>query len=209
LYTDYPGAHGEPGFLVSQAYEICALLDLVRHFAGADWKPRELGIIDSEVPPPLMQRFPEASIRVNQPFGFIVISRSCLHKKLCRPHRIDRDDGPLIDTAILDCAEMLALLLEPHLSEGYPNMDFAAELVNTSARTLNRRLLECNTNYQALVDELRLRKAMAMLQSTQMPINEVSWSVGFRQPPNFTRMFRRMTGINPRQFRRFEAQKLH
>ena len=200
--TQYSAMRDEPGYLVSQAYQIGAYIDLVRHFAGADWKPSEVGIEASEVPPPLKERFPGALIRINQPFGFIAIPRSCLHKKLCRPHVLDEENGKFVDTKGLDFSDTLALLLEPHLSEGYPTMSFSASIMETSTRTMTRRLAECGTNYQALVDELRLRKAMAGLRTNDMSMNDVARSVGFCHQSNFTRMFQRMAGINPLQFRR-------
>ena len=96
------------------------------------------------------------------------------------------------------------MLLEPHLSNGYPNLQFASILTGMSVRTLARRLNECGATYQNVVDELRFSKACSMLRMGDMPINDVAWSVGFNDHANFSRMFQRVNGISPRQFRQAE-----
>jgi hypothetical protein len=107
----------------------------------------------------LEDHFPNSTLRVNQPFGYLTISRSCLPGKLCSHHKETNEDSRLILTDTLDFAGILGVLLEPYLPEGYPRMSFAASLVECSARTLARRLASCSKSYQALVDEVGFKRA--------------------------------------------------
>ena len=43
--------------------------------------------------------------------------------------------------------------------------------------------------------------ARDLLQNQSLRIGDVSRLVGFEDPPHFTRMFRRVAGVSPRQFR--------
>jgi AraC-like DNA-binding protein len=92
-------------------------------------------------------------------------------------------------------------MLKTYLSEGYPNEQFAAELIGTSVRTLTRRLAANGLTYGSLIDDLRFTQAKEGLQKTDMRIMDVAQSVGFNDHGTFTRMFRRVGGLSPREFR--------
>ena len=211
FYTHYPGMRDEPGYRESQSYQLEVYTDLVRHFARRHWVPDEIGIEAPEAPALLRDRFPECRIRVNQPRGYIAIPRSCLYKKLCSKHKeaqgIVSAELPLAHQ--LNYADILCVLLEPYLQQGYLNLRFAADLMDTSARTLSRRLADNGTSYQNLVEELRFRKSCDLLREPGRPISYVAWSVGFNDQANYTRMFRRVAGIGPLEFRRAELRTLH
>jgi AraC-like DNA-binding protein len=202
FYNHYPGMRFEPGYSVSQAYQLEVYADLVRHYAGPGWQPQEIGIEAAEVPSILEDHFPNSTLGVNQPFGYLTISRSCLPGKLCSHHKETNEDSRLILTDTLDFAGILGVLLEPYLPEGYPRMSFAASLVECSARTLARRLASCSKSCQALVDEVRFKRAKTLLGENDRLIEEVALSVGFYDQANFSRMFRRMAGLSLRQYRR-------
>jgi AraC-like DNA-binding protein len=74
--------------------------------------------------------------------------------------------------------------------------------MDTSERTLTRRLAAHGLNYRALIDDMRFKTARDRLRSTDEPITDIAASVGFDDPAHFTRMFRRMGGISPTRFRR-------
>ena len=74
--------------------------------------------------------------------------------------------------------------------------------MDTSVRTLARRLSEHGVNYQNVVDELRFSEAKKILETTDVKITEVAYAVGFEDPAHFSRMFRRIGGLSPRDFRK-------
>lgn len=100
-----------------------------------------------------------------------------------------------------DSLDTLSALLEPHLSEGYPSENLAASLMGTSVRTLARRLSESGVRYQDVVDNLRYKRAVNLLSNSDRRIINVASAVGFSDLGNFSRMFRRVGGIPPREFR--------
>jgi AraC-like DNA-binding protein len=52
------------------------------------------------------------------------------------------------------------------------------------------------------VDDLRFTVAKELLLNPDQQIGEAALSVGFQDHSNFNRMFRRMGGVSPKQFRR-------
>jgi hypothetical protein len=69
-------------------------------------------------------------------------------------------------------------------------------------RTLFRRLAARNLTYGALIDQVRFEEAKKLLQAPGALIEDVAISVGFIDQSNFTRMFRRIGGQCPKEFRK-------
>jgi len=139
---------------------------------------------------------------MHQPIGYIAVPRSCLHQAVPRSVvKMAVADDPVL-TENFDYIDTLRAVLKSYLPEGYPSARFAAELMGVSERTLARRLSACGMTYGALIDEVRFTEAKKFLLEPGMRIEDVAISVGFDEQGNFTRMFRRVSGLNPREFRK-------
>jgi AraC-like DNA-binding protein len=202
LFTHYPRMKGEPGYHTSQAYQLGVFLGLIRHFAGARWLPDEMGIEDSVAPATARELFPGTRIRARQSVGYVAIPRFCLYREAL--HRVSEEPGkaPLPVAGRLGYVGTFRAVLKPYLSSGQLSEPFAATLMDTSSRTLKRRLSSSGTTYRAVVDELRFSEAKRLLENTDVQVIEVAGAVGFDDPAHFTRMFRRVAGLSPSEFRR-------
>lgn len=87
------------------------------------------------------------------------------------------------------------------LARGLPEMEQVAAQLATSARTLQRRLAERETTFQALVDGVRRSYAERFLGDGRLALGEIAFLVGFSDASNFHRAFRRWTGMTPAAFR--------
>lgn len=58
-------------------------------------------------------------------------------------------------------------------------------------------------SFTAYVRGLRIDAAKRLLRTTTLPVTEIAHRVGFRDPFHFSRVFRRATGVPPRDFRGF------
>ena len=201
LFTHYPDMKGKPGYSNSQSYQIGVILGVIRHFTGRDWMPTEIGIEYSHVPAAAEELFPNCRILARQHRGYITIPRASLHLPLSQRVSDGSPEGSLILTDKLDYSDTLSLLLQPYLEEGYPRALLAASLMDTSERTLERRLSESGLTYRAVIDHLRFDEAKKLLEQTDAQIIDVAAAVGFEDPANFSRMFRRIGGLSPREFR--------
>ena len=76
----------------------------------------------------------------------------------------------------------------------------AADLHLTS-RTLRRRLQRAGTSFQRLTANLRQRLALDYLSNSHASVDEIAHRLGYTDPSNFGRAFRRWTGQSPRQYR--------
>jgi AraC-like DNA-binding protein len=201
FYTHYSDMKEVAGYTSSQGYQLEIFVDLVRHYVGKHWAPHEIGIEYPTVPSVVEERFPDARILTSQRMGYIAIPRSCLHTPPPGADPGAGEGGTLAITREFGYADTLRELLKPHLAQGYPTARLAAALMDTSLRTLARRLSESGVGYRTLIDELRFDSARELLRTSGARISDVADAVGFEDPTHFTRMFRRVGGLTPREFR--------
>ncbi|WP_336367759.1 AraC family transcriptional regulator [Marinobacter sp. C2H3] len=86
-----------------------------------------------------------------------------------------------------------------------PKLARVAGTLFVSERTLKRRLQEEEASFQNLVDEVRLERARELLTSTRLNLSQIADALGYADAANFTRAFKRWTGVSPSQYR-VEAQ---
>ena len=82
------------------------------------------------------------------------------------------------------------------------NIGHAAATLGLSVRTLIRRLRAQGTSFQTLRDAARRALALRLLDRPGMTIEEISVALGFSDPANFSRAFKRWFGMPPLRFRR-------
>lgn len=81
------------------------------------------------------------------------------------------------------------------------NIAKVARALGLSERTLRRRLAESDVSFQGLLDGLRKNRALELLENPQVSIEQIAFAVGFTDPHNFRRAFRRWTGTTPSAMR--------
>jgi AraC-like DNA-binding protein len=79
---------------------------------------------------------------------------------------------------------------------------------NTSVRGLQRQLKDKGLKFNDLLKQAKLINAKKELRDTQMTIKEISESLGYTDPANFTRAFRRWTGLSPSSYRKREIDRI-
>ncbi|EED31552.1 transcriptional regulator OruR [gamma proteobacterium NOR5-3] len=108
-----------------------------------------------------------------------------------------------------ECARLLAdlsdsagiaeqtLNLLRKLEGQYPKMPQVAAMLNMSPRTYRRRLMDEGLGFQELLDRVRAEHATRYLKERRLPIVSIAYQLGFNDPSNFRRAYRRWTGKTP------------
>lgn len=86
-------------------------------------------------------------------------------------------------------------------SDPAATLDDVAKELHHSPRTLKRRLADEGTSFSALRDELRHQRALLLLDDRRLAIGEIATRLGYTELPNFTRAFRKWTGMTPAAYR--------
>ena len=104
-----------------------------------------------------------------------------------RPHD---DSRPLSRTT----TRVIQMLLGGDLSR--LRSDNIADDLGISPTTLRRRLRADDTNYQALLDQVRQYRCEKQLADRWVPGKCIAWDLGYAEVNSFYRAFRRWTGLN-------------
>ena len=81
-------------------------------------------------------------------------------------------------------------------------LDDVARRLATSRRQLQRAFSEIGgVSFRSYIARVRMRKALDLLREGRLPVREVANSVGYRQPAQFAKTFRRHHGAPPSSFR--------
>ena len=92
-------------------------------------------------------------------------------------------------------------IVETHYAEDLA-LDDIARRVASSRRQLQRAYAEIGqTTFRDHVAAVRMRRAAEMLQARTLTVREVAHRVGYRQPAQFAKAFRRHHGMAPSDFR--------
>lgn len=82
------------------------------------------------------------------------------------------------------------------------DLDALARQIATSRRQLQRVFAEVGeTSFRAYLAKVRMRHAARLLVESATPVREVAQSVGYRQPAQFAKAFRRHHGTSPSRLR--------
>jgi AraC family transcriptional regulator of adaptative response / methylphosphotriester-DNA alkyltransferase methyltransferase len=82
------------------------------------------------------------------------------------------------------------------------SLDSVARRVAASRRQLQRAYAEIGgTTFRAHLTAVRMRRAAELLAARPLTIREVARQVGYRQPAQFAKAFRRHHGVVPSEFR--------
>lgn len=83
----------------------------------------------------------------------------------------------------------------------FDDMETIAARLNTTPRTLRRRLQTEGTSYQDILAEVRCQLAKEYLRTTRLSTEHIADALGFSDAANFRHAFRRWTGKTTSEFR--------
>jgi AraC-like DNA-binding protein len=186
----------------SQWLQNLFVIHIVRQFVGPGWAPATVGFEARYMPGGEPQAFwsntrflsAQAASWVDVPVAYLSLPRLGYEPP---PNPPAEQAGPPVDELI----GMLQLMLPSYLDERIPSISEIAEMANISVRSFQRKLSSVALTYSDLVDGVRFENAKKLLRDTDAKIIDVALSLGYSEPASFTRAFRRLAGVAPRQYR--------
>ncbi|MCL5779305.1 AraC family transcriptional regulator [Limibaculum sp. FT325] len=99
--------------------------------------------------------------------------------------------------------EFLANLCLERIGERAFGLDHFARLLGVNPKELQRTLDGLGTSFQQMRDEVRRKKALELMTSNAPVSNEdIAEILGFSSGANFSRAFKRWTGVSPTEFQK-------
>ena len=196
------GTEGIPYLEISQWLQNIFVIHIVRQFAGASWSPGVIAFEAAYAPGIEVQsHWPTTRFMSGQKASWIEVP---LHF-LSHLNRTDvlGSNSPETERQPFgsDVVSVLRLTLPSYLDEGGPAITQAAEMMGLSVRSLQRKLSLAGLTYSGLLEQVRFNNAIKLLSGTEHKIIDVAFSSGYADPAHFSRAFRRISGVTPREFR--------
>ncbi len=141
------------------------------------------------------------------PHPLLVLHRSDLEQPLLGAcPEIAQHHDHVADTylARLDRSDVITMvrkMLVEFLPTGECGRERVAQAMCMSPTTLQAKLLQRNTNFQMILDDTRRELACGYVQQVNRPLTEIAFLLGFSDSSNFTRAFKRWTGVSPSEYR--------
>jgi AraC-like DNA-binding protein len=197
------------GLRQHEQYILTVMIGIVRWGAGPKWKPSEIWLCAPNEPTlEETDVFSDIRIRYGQPHGAISVPKSIA----CLPTRQRKPSHPLTDEAAIrrcisdapadDFLGSFRQVISTLLAAGCSHIQCAADITGLHVRTLQRQLEREGVTFMALIDEARFKAATRLFKEPGATMTDIAYNLGYEHACDFSRAFRRWTGVSPSQYRR-------
>ncbi|MFM9900626.1 MAG: AraC family transcriptional regulator [Polaromonas sp.] len=180
---------------------------LLRCGTGKDLAPQRIDLMEPRADLQRYARHFGCEVRVGAPHDALVYASQTLDERFVT-------SNPALIAALLPGLDMqLAAVVPQPLDQQVkavltkmmrgerPSMEAVAHQLCLSPRTLQRRLTDAQTSYQAILDAVRLDTACKLLGHTALEPGEIAFYLGFEEVNSFLRAFNKWQGMTPTQWR--------
>lgn len=179
---------------------------LMRTLLGSRWQP--VAALLQNAPATSAARYRRllgVTPRFNSSFDAWLFDASLLQVTLSdadpKLHRLMQQQLDTIDRIDSDeLPSQIQRLLRSFLPSGRVTIDYIADFMRVSPRSLQRHLAGHGTTFQALLDETRQSMAVRYLEESDMSLMQLTEVLGYANQSAFSRAFQRWFGASPRQW---------
>ncbi len=188
---------------------LALLLHLCRLLRGKQFRPR---LVEYQRPKPkslkTFRTFFNCPINFGAPENKIVLSASDMHELLPggNPELAYANDRVLINylrkQEPQNIVSEISMLVVTALPTGAPSQQQIADQLHISRKTLQRRLKNEGITLSRIIDDIRIQHSERYLAQDWRSISEICYLLGFTEPSNFTRWFKRINKMSPQAYRK-------
>jgi len=185
----------------AEQYVIAIIIQIVRQYAGANWLPGRIRISSLKGPTPLPEEWRQIKLEwgceateIEVPDHILALPFPSLPGPVAAVKKVTRKKQQLARPNFTN-------LVETQIEARCIGIENAAKQTGLSVSTLQRRLHNMNTSYSEILESLRIKLARQLLSQTQTPIAEIAVDLGYQHLSNFSRAFKRKSGLSPLSYR--------
>lgn len=201
------GEHSE-GYRWAEIFSVLFLIEFVGLASKSEWQPSGIAIqsdsgdvlaaiLEAQRPANVAQ----ARIFANRRVAAVELSEALLSQPFHLPARFS-DTSPLGAPVEHQYLETVYLALTPYLSRQALSLSEAATLLDTSPRTLQRKLAEAGSSFNQVRENIVLATACRLMEDPRYSLTDIASTLGYADIAHFSRAFKRLTGFPPRDYRK-------
>ncbi len=192
-----------------ELYALMGMVGIIQEFTGPAWQPKEIGLMSYQKPSArIRESLPNCQLLNGQAYGFVSIETALLSlppllqsqdkEGNCKQALVSSQLGGAADGFL----NSLKQLLQSYFPEGTPSIGLAAEMANTSVRSLQRELAKSKLSYRDLLTQVRYTTAINLLKDPDRHVQEVAYKLGYQDASHFARAFRKTAGMSPTEYKK-------
>jgi AraC-like DNA-binding protein len=194
---------GVPGLDEASEMRTAIIVMVIRLFTGSDWVLPECGLtMKGTIGPLVREALPDTRILSARGYGWIRLPRSilaCPPRILVPSEEVPRREGE--EAPARELTNSLVQLLHSFPSAAMPSLHEVADIADTSVRSLQRELSRGGSSYREILQRVKFDQARELLKQRDVKILEIAYELGFGDAAHFTRFFRKIAGLTPREYR--------
>lgn len=196
IYIDPPSS----GRKQMEIFSIVLMLNGFRNFLGDSWTPLEIHLRDASIDEvETLLPINDSLIKEKQSSFGMIFPTAQFEKSPLQPGvHLPKIGVDHPGHTIVERLENIFLSIEV---EPFRGLSYFADMLQVPQRTLQRVLSEEGTSFTEISDKLRFQQSLFFLSDSRLSIIEISQRLGYANPPNFERAFRRWTSTTPQRFR--------
>ena len=190
-----------------ELYRMGMMLQTIRATLGRDWQPRELrlqslnetALLDTELIRQANVEFGCEQVAIGFPTAALSLTLDITRGTAAS---IRRDTGMARPPgAKSELEDTLREIIRTHMRSQNCSIRRVADALDLSTRGLQRDLARHGTSFSQLLESTRIETARHLLEQSNLRIIDIAIETGYAEATHFTRAFRRVTGLTPRQYR--------
>ncbi len=192
---------------------LCALVDLVRSYAGPGWRPKWVEVPYAKGPwiQDLEDCF-EAPVKPDCPAIAVIFDEELTGAK---PYGSNRTSAPITRADVARQGQKLPkditaasyAIVRQRLLIGRTDLDGVAAKFGLGLRTYQRRLQEEGLSYNRLLANCLQERARELLHEDGVTVWQIARALGYATEIEFIRAFKKWTGTTPGAYRRIHLCK--
>lgn len=179
----------------------------LRRYLGSEWRPNAVYLACTKPyeTRPLIEIFGE-NLFFNQETNGVLLTNSDLSSPMRNASRVNQRHYEQEVTKRMEFSPRSAVvqttnIINASLSKHVCSLDFVANTLGKSPRTLRHYLQREGTNFNELLREAKLSLALRYLAHSDLSITEISERLHFSETAVFSRFIKKNTSLTPRQHR--------
>jgi AraC-like DNA-binding protein len=197
----------QKGIRLVYSASLAIICNIMRALCGESWAPSEVLFSHSrpaDIKP--YETFFQAPLIFEADEDALVFPEHWLFHALPNPdksqHDMTVDRLNTIEAGMgIDLLEEMRSVIRPLIVSQSCKIEQVAGILSMHPRTLNRRLKELNTSFREIIGEMRYEIAKQMLRDEGISILKISNTLSYSDPSEFTRAFKRWSGMTPSAWR--------
>lgn len=187
-----------------EQHVVSMMVQLVRGFTSITWSPTKVHLqTDTLIGVANTNTFLHCDITINKTITAICIPKAILQNTAILSNQFnDQNVLEQVDTIPQACYHLVEKVIEQRAELRPYKADAVSKDLGVSVRQLQRLLQKDKASFREVSEQVIFNQAKVMLEKGKMSVLEVSLELGYTDAANFTRAFKRWSGINPSAFRR-------